>query len=359
MVATIQKSKEGLSMSNFTNLQHYILPSDLLITMLDAYKQIGMTKVYLESIESVTNVLEEKAQEEDCFYLSKILELDITEARKNLIISKNSNPRNYNEEVLYNIKNVLSVIKNESKTYKLNASELLSYMNQIFGKFKYNYTNKTINTVINKQIKKQSIRMMINECFDEYDHQIALKKYESIILSNILYFDIINLEPFNGRNDFAGLLSLYYLLLQNKIEIFKYVSFFKYIYQNYDKFIEASKTGSLNYSEGFVESSNLSRLIFSIIIDAYNELSKENKKWTYKNNGFKSDNVESSIYKMPEFFSKEDVRRANPNVSDATINRILNRMRDEQIIMPLGTGRSAKWRKNPDIDIPLSKLLGD
>ena len=31
--------------------------------------------------------------------------------------------------------------------------------------------------------------------------------------------------------------------------------------------------------------------------------------------------------------------------SDSTINRILFKLRDEQIIMPLGKGRSARWMK--------------
>lgn len=346
-------------MSNFNNLKHYILPSDLLLTMLEAYKNIGMTSVYLEQIEEIKDKLSSDSLNEDTYYLSDLLNLDVKEQRKQLILYKDSTPRNQQEELLLNIKRTLHLIRKDATLYPLNAAELLGYVNHIFGKHKFNYTTKSLTAIENKKVNRKSIRMLINECFDEYDDYLNNKKYEPIILSITLYLDIVNLEPYNGMNGFAGILGLYYLILQNKVSIFKYQSFFKYLHQNYDKFLEETKNASINYTEGFITSSNLSRLIFDIIIKAYNAINEINKHWEYQNKGLKSDNVESTIYKLPEFFTKDDVRRANPNVSDATINRILNKLRDDGVIMPLGTGRSAKWRKNPDNEVPLSRYFGD
>ena len=48
---------------------------------------------------------------------------------------------------------------------------------------------------------------------------------------------------------------------------------------------------------------------------------------------------------MPVYFTKDDVRRYHPDASDSTINRILFKLRDDGIIMPLGKGRSARWMK--------------
>lgn len=346
-------------MSNFENLKHYILPSDLLLTMLEAYKNIGMTNVYLEQIEEIKDKLSDDCLNQDSYFLAELLNLDVKEQRKQLILCKDSAPRNQQEELLINIKKTLRQIHFDSSRYPLNASELLGYVNNIFGKHKFNYSTKSLTAIENKKVNRKSIRMLINECFDEYDQFIGNKKYESIILSITLYLDIVNLEPYNGMNGFASILGLYYLLLQNKVSIFKYQSFFRLLHSNYEKFNEETKNASINYTEGFINSSNLSRLVFDMIIEAYHGMDKLNKHWEYQNKGLKSDNVESTIYRLPEFFTKDDVRRANPNVSDATINRILNKLRDEGVIMPLGTGRSAKWRKNPDNDVPLSKYFGE
>ncbi len=346
-------------MSNFNNLKHYILPSDLLLTMLEAYKNIGMTDIYLEQIEEIKDKLCEDSLNEDTYYLTDLLNIDVKDQRKQLILYKDSTPRNQQEELLLNIKKTLKLIKNDSTRYQLNAAELIGYINHIFGKNKFNYTTKTLTAFENKKAVRKSIRMLINECFDEYDDYINNKKYEPVILSITLYLDIVNLEPYNGMNGLASILGLYYLLLQNKVNVFKYFSFFKLLHKNYNKFLEETKNASINYTEGFITSSNLSRLIFDIIIESYKAMADLNHHWEYQNKGLKSDNVESTIYKLPEFFTKDDVRRANPNVSDATINRILNKLRDDGAIMPLGTGRSAKWRKNPDNDVPLSRYFGD
>ena len=72
-------------MSNFNNLKHYILPSDLLLTMLEAYKNIGMTSVYLEQIEEIKDKLSSDSLNEDTYYLSDLLNLDVKEQRKQLI----------------------------------------------------------------------------------------------------------------------------------------------------------------------------------------------------------------------------------------------------------------------------------
>ena len=346
-------------MSNFNNLKHYILPSDLLLSMLEAYKNIGKTDIYLDQIVDIKDKLASDSLNEDTFYLADLLNIDVKDQRKQLILFKDSAPRNQQEEQLLNIKRTLNLIRSDASKYRLNAAELIGYVNHIYGKNKFGYTTKSLTAFENKKPIRKSIRMLINECFDEYDDYISLKKYESIILSITLYLDIVNLEPYNGMNGLASILGLYYLLLQNKVAIFNYLSFFKLLHKNYNKFLEETKNASINYTEGFFTSSNLSRLIFDIIIETYKELSEFNHHWKYQNKGLKSDNVETTIYKLPEFFTKDDIRRANPNVSDATINRILNKLRDDGVIMPLGTGRSAKWRKNPESEIPISRYFGD
>ena len=59
----------------------------------------------------------------------------------------------------------------------------------------------------------------------------------------------------------------------------------------------------------------------------------------------KGDNIENTIYRVPQIFTKDDIRIKHPYVSDSTINRTLQRLRDEGKISPLGTGRSAKWMR--------------
>ncbi len=345
-------------MSNYENLNHYIIPSELLIKMLNTYQEIGMIENYLNKIGDLKEINEEKALLEDTFYLSLLIGNTVSDARKHLIINKDLQPKNKEEEVLKNLKLTLQLIQNDAKKYPLNAGELINYLNSIFGKRLFNYSNKVITKFINKRPVKQSARLLINESLDEFEQYNNNQKYEKIILSITMYLDIINLQPFSNENELAALLALYYSMQRNKIKVFNYISLFKYLYQNYQNFDNEVKNASLNYFDGYLQATNVCKLVFDIILNAHNEFFKDFKFFEYQQKGFKSDNVETSIYQLPEFFTKEDVREKNPGVSDATINRILNKLRDENIITPLGTGRSAKWRKNTE-NVPISRIVGE
>ena len=46
---------------------------------------------------------------------------------------------------------------------------------------------------------------------------------------------------------------------------------------------------------------------------------------------------------MNKMFTKEDVRKEHPYVSDTTIMRVFTKLKNEQVIMPLSKGRNAVW----------------
>ena len=59
----------------------------------------------------------------------------------------------------------------------------------------------------------------------------------------------------------------------------------------------------------------------------------------------KEELVEQIVLSFNNYFTKEDIRKYNPYISDSTINRSLKNLREKGIIEPTGKGRSAKWRK--------------
>jgi hypothetical protein len=49
--------------------------------------------------------------------------------------------------------------------------------------------------------------------------------------------------------------------------------------------------------------------------------------------------------RIADEFTIADVRNAGIGASDSLIGKVLARLRDEGVIQPLGTGRSARWRR--------------
>ena len=342
-------------MSNFSNLNHYILPADLLIKMNDVYIQIGKNDEYIKQLNK-SNYLIENTYNDDAKALCALMKLNITPSRQAILLDKDGVARNKEEEALKNIKTVLKEINIDASRYPLNPAQLIEYINLIYGKQRTNYSKN-----LTKKDAHKTTRALINEIFDEYDLYQSGKKYEQIILIMILYLEVINLEPFTSDNELAGGLLLYYLFARNNLKVFKYQSFFKLLNECYSEFKMLVRNASVSYADGFVQCSDVAKMIYELILKAYEDLALITKQTQYQQQGLKSDNVAQTIYRLPNVFTKDDIRKLNPNVSDATINRILIKMRDEELIMPLGTGRSAKWMKNQEqIDqVDLSKVLGE
>ena len=338
-------------MSNFDNLKQYILPSDLLLDMLNIYKLIGKNSIYEESLKKNIKFIENSALERDVYFLSLLLDLDITDNRLRLIIMKNSSPRNNEERVVTGLKNVLTQIRTSAKSYDFNSSDLLSYINTIYGAKYAKFSTSMVKGDRKKRIPDQSLRLKINNVLDDYHVYFEKELYEKIFLSLMAYVELININPFTNGNEIASLLALYYMILRCEVDCFRYNSFFETLYNNYNNFRREQVAASMNYREGFVQIFGLARFIYDLIAQNYAKLEDIIKEYTYEESVNKSDNVENTIYQLPNIFTKDDIRSAHPFVSEATINRILVKLRDEEYITPLGKGRSAKWIKTQKNEI--------
>ena len=332
-------------MSNFDNLKQYILPSDLLLDMLNIYKLIGKNSIYEESLKKNINSIENATLERDVYFLSLLLNINVTDNRLRLIITKNSTPRNNDERIVKGIKTVLTQIKASVKQYDFNSSDLLSYINTIYGDKYAKFSASMVKGDRKKRIPDQSLRLKINNVLDDYHVYFEKELYERIFLSLMAYTELININPFTKGNEVASLLALYYMILRCEVDCFRYNSFYETLYENYEAFKKEEVAASMNYREGFMQIFGLARFIYNLIDKSYTKLEAIIKEYSHEESVNKSDNVENTIYQLPNIFTKDDIRSAHPFVSEATINRILVKLRDEEYITPLGKGRSAKWIK--------------
>ena len=94
-------------MSCILNIDRFTLPNDIVVLLTKIYKYVGKNEYYENVIGSNKNRVVEQTVEKDSYFLSKILKLNLTEARTKLIINKDSIPRNKDETTLFNVKDIL------------------------------------------------------------------------------------------------------------------------------------------------------------------------------------------------------------------------------------------------------------
>jgi len=59
----------------------------------------------------------------------------------------------------------------------------------------------------------------------------------------------------------------------------------------------------------------------------------------------KEDRVRMGIKDTIGLFTKAEIHEKYPDISLGTIERVMAKMKDEEIIIALGIGRSAKWKR--------------
>lgn len=344
-------------MSNFNNLKQYILPSDLLLDMLNIYKLIGKNAIYEDSLKKNIKPIEEATLERDVYFLALLMNTEVNDNRLRLIIMKNSTPRNVEERIISNLKTVLTQIRNNAHTYGFNSSDLLAYINAIYGPKYARFSTSMVKGDRRKRIPDQSLRLKINNVLDDYHVFFEKELYERIFLSLMTYIELVNINPFTKGNEIASFLALYYMILRCEVDCFRYISFFEVLYSNLESFNQEKIAASMNYREGYIQIFGLSRLIYSLIAQGYQKLEAIIKEYSFEESVNKSDNVENTIYQLPNIFTKDDIRTRHPFVSEATINRILVKLRDQEYITPLGKGRSAKWIKTQKNEINYNQII--
>lgn len=330
-------------MNCISKLDHYIIPNDIVVTLSKIYRYIGNNEFYINSLGNDLNKVIEATAEKDTYYLSKILKLDISEARSKLIIEKNSSPRNKEEKTLYNIKEVLMAIQQKFQLLSLQSNEIFNMINYIYSHYnaiKFDDNQSYSNFLVNKEKSKRNILDEMNELINVYTRS---ESFDKIILYLNYFVDFYNLRPFITKNDVISLIILYQVVLTSDINAFKYVSFFELLYNNFEKFNDELCKASVNWRDGFSQTSEFVRFFLDLVIEAYSKTDEIIKNYQFDKNYKKSENIENTILNMKSTFTKEDIRINNPYVSESTINRALIALRDSGYIEPLGKGRSAKW----------------
>lgn len=327
-------------MDNFEILKHYTIPSDVLMDMLSTYRLLGMNLEYEEKIKDQAKYLRNEVIEKDTFFLANLIGVDITDNRLRLLITKNSLPKNKEEQMVVGIKKVVNMIYDKATNHLFfNGSDILDCLNLIYGKTTIKFSNAILEN-------KVSLRLNYERILEKYQDWFKNDKFEHIFLSVIVFMEMVNLKPYSNHNELAAILSLYYMILLSDVISIHYVSFFETYTTFKNKIDTAVAKGSINYQDNYLKTTDTVRLVFELIAQTYSTLQEMIKKLTQQERAFKSDVIEVTILqKMPVYFTKDDIRRIHPNASDSTINRILFKLRDEQIIMPLGKGRSARWMK--------------
>jgi len=179
---------------------------------------------------------------------------------------------------------------------------------------------------------------------DELRERISKQDVEPLILLSVFILDFLSIHPFNDGNGRIARLLTILLLYQFGFEVGRYISLEKIIEESKEEYYETLRKSSIDWHEGTNDIFPWINYLQGTIVAAYKDLESrvgviESQK------GGKRQRVHSFIDKKLGYFTKSNIRNACPDVSEATINRVLSELKEQQLIESVGLGRNAKWKK--------------
>lgn len=338
-------------MNCLINIDRTQVPHDIIMAYLNLYMSIGMNEYNHSLLEPDYQVMVRQTINHDTYFFTSFLELNVSDIRLKSLIYKDVLPKNKDEKFILNLKKAFEKIHKETSSFELLTTEVFDLMKFLYkdvlpdSKLAYQKVEKKGNRVSLLSATVSSKREDLENLIRIYSEKVNENKYEvSFIIVNFLV-DFINTAPFVEKNYEIGILLAYILLLTNQFEAFEYISFMELLFESKSEFERVLKNASFNWTEGFSQVLPLHRFYLNVSLEAYERINALIRDHEFDSQLNKSNNVENTINKLEDIFSKDDIRNAHPFISDSTINRTLKRLRDEEKIRPLGVGRSAKWIK--------------
>ena len=309
-------------MNCLKNISRTTIPNDIVINYLKLYKSIGNNSYNHRILESDIEVMVRQTIANDVFGLSKILGLKISEGRIRSLVYKGVLPKNKNEKLVINLYNAFTRIHNATHTFELLPNEIMDMLKFVYKdivnekRLKFEKFERAGEKVSLLSGKMQSKRDTLDKLIYRFNELKEDDRYEVSFLIVNFYIDFIKSEIFIEKNDEAGLLLLYVMLLTNEFEVFDYVSFFEVLAEHYDEFKQVVLASSYNWEEGFASALMLHRFILKITMICYDKMKNIIRDYEFDSNLNKSNNVENTINKLEEIFTKDDIRNDHHYISD-------------------------------------------
>ncbi len=348
-----------------SNLSRLNYPSDLVFDIGKLYSFKGKDFYYEDILKSELDSRIKNTIEKDTLYAAKLLNLDITDSRLKLIIKNDSEPREKDgkrdEFIVVNLKNVFKTIQARGTNLIIDDNEFLHLAVKIFEGYKdVRFRTETVDVQVNllKEKKVISKRDIMSECMKLYIKSSTDLKIEPTMVAVNTYIDLLHENCFDYANEFLSLMIMYCLLVSERFNVFKYVSFFEKYTQMKSEFDNATVAAGFNWEHGYSQTELLTRTLMKLMLEGYQEVDNIVSDKVYDKGLRKIDEVQGIIIHFEsDTFTRADIKKAAPYLSDSTINRALEKLKDENKIESRGTGRSAKWIKKNTSEIINSRSM--
>ena len=327
-----------------------------LISKIHEYK--GKQSYLLDTKKDVLDTLLQVAKIQSTSSSNKIEGIYTTDKRIEQIVNQKLEPKNRNEEEIAGYRDVLSLIHENYDFIDINKNTILQLHKYLYkytglsygGKFKnsQNYIEE-VNEKGEKKIRFTPLSpvetpIAIENLCNSYNELVNSESCDLLVLIPIFILDFVSIHPFNDGNGRMSRLLTLLLLYKANYLVGKYISIEKIIEESKDTYYDVLYKSSVNWNNNENDYSYFVEYYLGIILNAYKELDSrisiiDNKTTSY-------DQIIEIFKNSIIPIDKSFIISKCPNLSETTIERVLNRLLNEEKIVKISGGRYTKYKWN-------------
>ena len=328
-----------------------------LISKIHEYK--GKQSYLLDTKKDTLETLLKAAKIQSTSSSNKIEGIYTSDKRINELVNKKLEPKNRNEEEIAGYIDVLSLIHENYNYIDITLNTILQLHRDLYkytgysygGKFKnsQNYIEET-NENGEKKIRFVPLSpvetpIAIQELCENYNQIVNNEYCDLLVLIPIFILDFVSIHPFNDGNGRMSRLLTLLLLYKADYIVGKYISIEKIIEDTKDSYYDTLEKSSISWHNNQNDYSYFVEYYLGIILKAYKEL--DSKLNIVDNKKITSYDRITNIFKeniIP--IDKAFIINKCPDLSETTIERLLNILLKEEKIIKISNGRYTKYKSN-------------
>lgn len=346
-------------MMSFRNekLGKIVVPMNIvrLIGVINEYK--GKQELYKQQSPQVLEKLKKVAIIQSTKASNSIEGIIITDKRLKDIVNKDLDPEDRSEGEIAGYRDVLATIHSSYEAIPITPNIILQLHRDLY-KFlpgrggSWKIQDNVIEEILSdgrryirfKPVSALETPAAMEELCGYLKKEMREEKIEPLILIGVFILDFLSIHPFNDGNGRVARLLTLLLLYQHGYELGRFVSLEKVIEESKQSYYDTLNQSSLGWHQGRHDVFIWLEYFLGTILAAYREF-EDRVGIINTQKGNKSQRVENTVEHILGEFTKEEIRQKCPDVGESTINRVFEKLKLEEKIMPIGKGRSAKWRR--------------
>ncbi|UJA21292.1 Fic family protein [Thermoleophilia bacterium SCSIO 60948] len=182
----------------------------------------------------------------------------------------------------------------------------------------------------------------LQELFDRYREASKRQAAHPLLLLAAMVVDFLAIHPVEDGNGRLARLLTAHELMRLDYGVVRYVSIEQRIFDTKNSYYTALEQSQREWHEGEHEIWAWTRYLLEVLAEAYDDF--EAKVAAAGSGTSKRERVRNHVLHLgPDEFRFRDVTSALPGVSQATVRKVLNELRDADLISTTGHGAGAVW----------------